>query len=244
MQVMSLLEHMHPVNSSYRIDLLTKAYPHLTQQLQQQQGTAAAATTGTAAGAGLTWPSVEIFTEPWFEMQGACAELPQQLRDSWAEAAVDPELALPPPNPYLPSDFSLKSPPTAEPATEAAADVKGGKESVPAVDSQKAQPRTTRTRAAAAAAAAAGKAAGSAAAGSKPGKAGAAAGVSGKRKRKDADMQQEQQEQQGGAEAVLGPPPKLVLDQPGMPIWTWIQIRRRCRQVAAVYAEGVKDLCM
>jgi hypothetical protein len=76
------------------------------------------------------------------------------------------------------------------------------------------QPRTTRTRAAVAATAAA------AAASSKGGKAGASAGVSGKRKRKEVDLQQDaaagqQQEQQ--VEPVLGPPPKLVLDQPGTP---------------------------
>jgi hypothetical protein len=114
-RVTQLLATFSPLAGSYRVDLLTNDFKGLTEQLldgklprleggqqpdsQQGQDQAAAGAKG-AAGA-------RVFTEPWFGMEGAALRLPEQLTGSWAEAKVAADLALPPPNPYIPSDFSL-----------------------------------------------------------------------------------------------------------------------------------------
>jgi hypothetical protein len=95
---------MHPASSSFRIDLLTKSYTAIKQQLQQ-----AAADPGSWLNPGSSSSGVQDFTEPWFKMDALSVKLPDSLTGGWAESAVADDLALPPPNPYIPSDFELKT---------------------------------------------------------------------------------------------------------------------------------------
>lgn len=44
-------------------------------------------------------------------------QLPEAMTSAWAAAAPSPQLHLPPPNPYIPTDFSLRVPPAAAGAT-------------------------------------------------------------------------------------------------------------------------------
>jgi hypothetical protein len=107
LQVAELLGCMNPARSSFRIDLLTKSYTAIKQQLQQ-----AAADPGSWLSTGNSSSSssrVQDFTEPWFKMDALSVNLPESLIGGWAESAVADDLALPPPNPYIPSDFELKT---------------------------------------------------------------------------------------------------------------------------------------
>jgi hypothetical protein len=106
---------MHPSSSNYRIDLLTKSFSSTQQQLTQL-----------AVVQGGTMSDVH---EPWFNMQAVRWQLPEIVISGWcksvtngceqagaaAAAAEGGEdggdgLAFPPPNPYIPVDFSLKGP--------------------------------------------------------------------------------------------------------------------------------------
>lgn len=109
---------MHPALSTYRVDLLTKSFPTLKQQLQQQhqqqqpQQRQPATDQAPAGHDSMSQPvlfdDTSYFTEPWFNMEGASMQLPEQLVSSWHDADVSSDLSLPPPNPYLPCDFSIK----------------------------------------------------------------------------------------------------------------------------------------
>jgi hypothetical protein len=126
LQVMELLGNMHPTNSSYRIDLLTKSYTQLKEQLLQTthtintssstSGANGAMALGALAGSG----PVTQLTEPWFGFDAISVPLPDQLTASWASSGEGDELGLPPPNPYIPTDFNLKF--TAEAAARPAGD--------------------------------------------------------------------------------------------------------------------------
>jgi hypothetical protein len=98
-QALELLGLMQPTSSNYRIDLLTKSFSTLKQQLiqqqQQQQSDAGAA-------------AVEALHEPWFGMEAVKWQVPQTLTVDWAAADVSADLGLPPPNPYIPTDFTVK----------------------------------------------------------------------------------------------------------------------------------------
>jgi hypothetical protein len=96
---------MHPASSSFRIDLLTKSYAAIKQQLQD----AAADPSSWLSSRSNSSAGVQEFTEPWFKMDALSVKLPDSLTGSWAGSAVADDLALPPPNPYIPSDFELKS---------------------------------------------------------------------------------------------------------------------------------------
>lgn len=50
---------------------------------------------------------MEHIHEPWFSMEAAGVDLPRDMAAGWAAAPVPPELALPPRNNYIPTDFSL-----------------------------------------------------------------------------------------------------------------------------------------
>jgi hypothetical protein len=52
---------------------------------------------------------VELFTEPWFAMEALRCPLPDALTQQWAEGDVADELALPPRNPFITTDFTLKA---------------------------------------------------------------------------------------------------------------------------------------
>jgi hypothetical protein len=97
--VLELLSRMQPTSSNYRIDLLTKSYSTLAPQLQQQQQ---------QQSGGLT-----PLHEPWFDMQAIQWQLPADVIAGWASADVSTDLALPPPNPFVPTDFTLKGTPAA-----------------------------------------------------------------------------------------------------------------------------------
>lgn len=45
--------------------------------------------------------------EPWFEMPYQQAPIPAAVLQQWASAQPSPELALPPRNPYVATDFAL-----------------------------------------------------------------------------------------------------------------------------------------
>jgi len=123
LQVVELLGLMRPTNNSYRIDLLTKSFSTLKQQLLKQHGhidtttpppaaangTDSSTTAAAAAGEG----SVSAVHEPWFDMDAVKWQLPESLTGSWASADVSADLALPPPNPFVPTDFTLKGTPAA-----------------------------------------------------------------------------------------------------------------------------------
>jgi len=49
--------------------------------------------------------------EPWFELPYVAAAIPQSTLDAWdgIGATYSPELALPPRNDFIPTDFSLRS---------------------------------------------------------------------------------------------------------------------------------------
>ena len=99
-QVLELLGLMQCSSSNYRIDLLTKSFDSIkhklsTQQQQQQEGTGG---------------HVATLHEPWFNMEAVRWQLPDDIIGSWASADVSSDLALPPANPYVPTDFTLKSP--------------------------------------------------------------------------------------------------------------------------------------
>jgi hypothetical protein len=114
-----LLALMHPSSSNYRVDLLTKSFSSTQQQLTQL-----------AAVQGGTMSDVH---EPWFNMQAVRWQLPESVTSGWSNgvtngcvtcvtgpgaaeqagsaAAAGGEgegLAFPPPNPFIPTDFSLK----------------------------------------------------------------------------------------------------------------------------------------
>ena len=68
--------------------------------------------------------------EPWFDMAAVSWELPDDLTSSWATGDISTDLALPPHNPYVPTDFTLKGPPPAAAAAggDAAAGGEGEKQ--------------------------------------------------------------------------------------------------------------------
>ena len=65
-------------------------------------------------------PLTEIL-EPWFEMPALAMPLPESLSNAWATQSIDPTLRLPPVNPYVPTNFSLRASAEARAAGEAAA---------------------------------------------------------------------------------------------------------------------------
>lgn len=74
-----------------RLDLCTKAYE-----------------TCKAALLGSGWPGAGEGVEPWFDFPFVQAQLPADVLRSWAAAAPSPDIALPPRNDYLPTDFELR----------------------------------------------------------------------------------------------------------------------------------------
>ncbi|KDD73111.1 hypothetical protein H632_c2526p0, partial [Helicosporidium sp. ATCC 50920] len=46
--------------------------------------------------------------EPWFELDYLVADVPRDLLAAWEAAAPETDMALPAPNPYIPSDFALR----------------------------------------------------------------------------------------------------------------------------------------
>lgn len=105
---------MDPVNSSYRIDLLTKSFSELKEQLLAQHVSAQDNNSSSGTSSGLFTSSsnegaVRTLTEPWFNMEAVSVQLAEQLTASWHQAEPADDLALPPQNPYIPSDFELKS---------------------------------------------------------------------------------------------------------------------------------------
>lgn len=99
---------------SFRVDLLTSSFAQLRQQLQQRQqdaGASAASPCGAMADADVAAAlaaSATFFTEPWFGMEAVAMQLPGSLCACWESADVAPDLALPPRNAYIPTDFRLK----------------------------------------------------------------------------------------------------------------------------------------
>ena len=57
----------------------------------------------------LQLPDVKSGTEPWFELPFVAAAVPEALLSEWEACTPSPELALPPRNSYLPTDFSLRA---------------------------------------------------------------------------------------------------------------------------------------
>jgi hypothetical protein len=126
-RVKELLGSFSPGGGSYRIDLLTTAFKELKGQLldgslpklEEGGGSKGAAPAAAASGGAAAAPAV--FTEPWFGMEAIALPLPDALTAAWAAAPPAPELALPPRNPYIPSDFSLCCDAGTDGATAAAA---------------------------------------------------------------------------------------------------------------------------
>ena len=92
----------------------------------------AAANTTTWAGPGpIAAPGgVRTGEEPWFKFPYAAAALPAATVEAWAAAPRPADLALPPKNEYLPSDFTLRcdeagTAAAADDATKAAAETDG-----------------------------------------------------------------------------------------------------------------------
>ena len=56
----------------------------------------------------LQLPDTKSDTEPWFDLPYVATSVPKALLADWEAAVPSPELALPPRNSYLPSDFSLR----------------------------------------------------------------------------------------------------------------------------------------
>ncbi|GFR39667.1 hypothetical protein Agub_g138, partial [Astrephomene gubernaculifera] len=79
---------------AFRIDLMTRRYEEVKASLLSL-----------AAQSGA---SVRQEQEPWFGLEVTSLELPPDLVRGWAQQPPLPELALPPRNPYLPQDFSLR----------------------------------------------------------------------------------------------------------------------------------------
>ncbi|KAG2444954.1 hypothetical protein HXX76_001690 [Chlamydomonas incerta] len=99
-QVQQLLACMDPDPSApgggaaFRLDLMTRRYEEVRAGLMGVMG-------GGGGGA-------REETEPWFGLQVVVAQLPDALCAEWASQPALPELTLPPRNPYLPTDFSLR----------------------------------------------------------------------------------------------------------------------------------------
>ncbi|KAG2448487.1 hypothetical protein HYH02_006378 [Chlamydomonas schloesseri] len=120
-QVKQLLGCMDPDPSApgggaaFRLDLMTRRYEQVhaglvTAGLGRGRGAQEAAGAGAQekAGAQEEAAAVREETEPWFGLQVVVAQLPDSLCAEWALQPPLPELALPPRNPYLPKDFSLR----------------------------------------------------------------------------------------------------------------------------------------
>jgi secreted Zn-dependent insulinase-like peptidase len=46
-------------------------------------------------------------TEEWFDIEYVAGEVPVALLDAWAAGSASPDMRLPPPNPFIATDFSL-----------------------------------------------------------------------------------------------------------------------------------------
>jgi secreted Zn-dependent insulinase-like peptidase len=90
MQVSQLLALLHPASASYRVDLLTKQHAQLKE------------------GLALLLPGSTTIREPWFDMEAVSAQLPQEMCSTWATQQAAEDMRLPPPNPYVATDFSLR----------------------------------------------------------------------------------------------------------------------------------------
>ncbi|GAX76258.1 hypothetical protein CEUSTIGMA_g3702.t1 [Chlamydomonas eustigma] len=93
--VAELMNEMKPEGCSYRIDLLTKSYNKVKEQL--------------SALASSSSSSARSVVEPWFQLESVCMEIPPSMSAGWSVQDVSPQLHLPPPNPYLPTDFTLRA---------------------------------------------------------------------------------------------------------------------------------------
>ncbi|KXZ55212.1 hypothetical protein GPECTOR_3g355 [Gonium pectorale] len=78
----------------FRIDLMTKRYDEVKASVMSMAA---------AEGA-----EVRSESEPWFGLDVLVMQLPDSLCRGWAEQPPLPELRMPPRNPYLPEDFSLR----------------------------------------------------------------------------------------------------------------------------------------
>ncbi|EFN52789.1 hypothetical protein CHLNCDRAFT_138430 [Chlorella variabilis] len=54
------------------------------------------------------WPGAAVGDEPWFNFPYVEAQLPEELRQSWADAIPSLDIALPSRNDYLPTNFDLR----------------------------------------------------------------------------------------------------------------------------------------
>ncbi len=92
MQIEELLVHMKP--SQARIDVQTSAYERLSQ-IWKSRG------------------NCTVGVEPWFKLDYIEADIPADVIKSWETASlpdsIPKELALPPRNEFIPTDFTLKS---------------------------------------------------------------------------------------------------------------------------------------
>jgi secreted Zn-dependent insulinase-like peptidase len=74
--------------SAARIDLQTHAYSACKPAL-------------------MAMPGASEGREPWFNMEFASAKIPRDVMERWEAATPSSDVALPPRNEYIPSDFSL-----------------------------------------------------------------------------------------------------------------------------------------
>ena len=114
--IKSLLnEYLNPNTTAVRVEVQTKRTEACRCQLDALLARDDTSTAGNDLQSG---PTVEMGEEPWFKIPYTCAVLPQSfVQKEWgsgagaggAGGAGTDDLSLPPPNPYLPSDFSLRS---------------------------------------------------------------------------------------------------------------------------------------
>ena len=88
--ISNLLAKMTP--TTVRLDLLTKNFEDCKAQLEK-----------------LSPAKLETGVEPWFNFPYVFANLPFEILEEWTNAGCPKDLALPSPNPYLATDFTLLS---------------------------------------------------------------------------------------------------------------------------------------
>jgi hypothetical protein len=90
LQVSQLLQRLDPSSAPYRVDLLTRQYAQLKEGLLA------------------LLPGAATTHEPWFDMEALAGPLPQETCDAWGAQQPALDMRLPPPNPYVATDFSLR----------------------------------------------------------------------------------------------------------------------------------------
>jgi hypothetical protein len=87
--VSQLLQRLDPATAPYRLDLLTRQYAQLK------------------GGLLALLPGAATLREPWFDMEALAGPLQQGTCAAWAAQPPAPDMCMPPPNPYIATDFSL-----------------------------------------------------------------------------------------------------------------------------------------